>query len=401
MIQATPQRVNLLNISLDNLSMDELLSRLQYGGVVVTPNADHLVKLQHDPEFHQVYRHADYVVCDSKILLFVSRILGTPVQEKISGSDLFPAFYQYYKDDPDIRIFLLGGPPGVAETAQEQINQKVDRKIVVDTYCPPFGFEHDDAENEKIIEIIRRSNATVLAVGVGAPKQEKWIYKHRHRLPNIKLFLAIGATINFEAGYTKRSPAWMSNAGIEWLYRLLSEPRRLWRRYLVEDMQLLFLVARRLMNCYDYRLPIGQLLQEAGLLSAQQVDTILSAQAEYRRRFGDLVVEQGWLHPQTIDFFSEEFPRLPTHQDIQPIGHYLKSAALLNEQQIHAILAEQSQCGRKFGEIAVVKGWVPQPTVELLLANLPGQTISQNQQQPWGIPRINIPSTRFQQATGL
>ncbi|MEM7771541.1 MAG: WecB/TagA/CpsF family glycosyltransferase, partial [Cyanobacteria bacterium P01_A01_bin.37] len=127
MIRNVPQRVDLLNISLDNLSMNELLPRLASGGMVVTPNVDHMVKLQNDPEFHQVYRHSDYVVCDSKVLLYVARLLGNPLQEKISGSDLFPAFYSYYKDDPDIRIFLLGGPPGVAETAKENINQKVGR----------------------------------------------------------------------------------------------------------------------------------------------------------------------------------------------------------------------------------------------------------------------------------
>lgn len=389
MIQNTPQRVNLLNISLDNLSMNELLSRLADGGMVVTPNVDHLVKLQHDPEFHQVYRHSDYVVCDSKILFYVSRILGDPLREKISGSDLFPAFYHYYKHDPDIRIFLLGGPPGVAEAAREQINQKVGRNMVVDTYCPPFGFEHDEAENERIIEAICRSKATVLAVGVGAPKQEKWIYKHRNQLPGIKIFLAIGATINFEAGHTPRSPVWVSEAGLEWLYRLLSEPRRLWKRYLVDDVQLLSLLARKILNCYDYRLPIGQLLQEAGLLSASQVEAILSAQVACHRRFGELVVEYGWLHPQTLDFFIEEFPHLPKCQDIQPIGHYLKSAALLNDQQIYTILAEQTRCGRKFGEIAVNKGWVPQPTVELLLAHLPKEAIAHPQPSPWGLLQPN------------
>ena len=93
MITNSSERVNLLNVYLDNLSKRELLSRLGDGGMVVTPNVDHLMKLQKDPEFHQIYRKSDYVVCDSQVLFYASRVLGKPIQEKISGSDLFPAFY--------------------------------------------------------------------------------------------------------------------------------------------------------------------------------------------------------------------------------------------------------------------------------------------------------------------
>ncbi|MEM7771753.1 MAG: WecB/TagA/CpsF family glycosyltransferase, partial [Cyanobacteria bacterium P01_A01_bin.37] len=224
----------------------------------------------------------------------------------------------------------------------------------------------------------------------GAPKQEKWIYKYRDRLTCIKTFLAIGATINFEAGYTRRSPKWMSESGLEWLYRLMSEPGRLWKRYLVEDTTFAWLVAQKLLNRYQYRLPIGQVLQEAGLLSAEQVALVLSAQNQYRqRRFGELVVEQGWLSPTTLDFFIDDFPMLSNISRAEPLGHYLKSAALLDEQQIHAILAEQALYGGRFGEIATTKGWVPKPTIELLLSNLPKRTpnpekLSGNQYRPAG-----------------
>ena len=362
-------QVNLLNITLDNLSMAELLPQLsQRGGMVVTPNVDHLVKLQHDPEFHQVYRHSDYVVCDSKILMQASRFLGQPLREKISGSDLFPAFYTYYANDPSIRIFLLGGPPGVAKEAQQRINAKVGRAIITDTYCPPFGFEHDPEENNRIIKHINASNATVLAVGVGAPKQEKWIYHHRDRLPEINIFLAIGATINFEAGHTVRSPQWVSEAGLEWMHRLVSEPKRLWKRYLVDDLPFGWLLLQQWLNRYHYRLPMGQLLQEAGLLSQEQVRMILAAQAQARqRRFGELVVEQGWLPSATLNFFADQYPQLARQQRHQPLGQYLKAAALMTDDQIKTVLTEQDLYGGRFGEIAVTKGWVPPGTVNLLL----------------------------------
>lgn len=242
------KRVNILNVSIDNIGMKELLERLKFGGVVFTPNVDHLVKLQKDRHFYRVYQEADYRVCDSQLIMYASRFLGQPIKEKVSGSDLFPAFYRRYANDEDVKIFLLGGLSGVAEKARYRINQKVGRNMVVDTYSPPFGFEKDPVECDKIIDLVNNSGANVLAVGVGAPKQEKWICRHRSRLTSIKTFLAIGATIDFEAGNLKRSPTWMSSVGLEWLYRLLSEPGRLWKRYLLEDTVFFALVLRQKLN---------------------------------------------------------------------------------------------------------------------------------------------------------
>ena len=238
-------QVNILNIPIDNIGMGELLNELKHGGVIYTPNVDHLVKLQKDREFYQVYQDADYRICDSQLIIYASRFLGQPIKEKISGSDLFPAFYQRYSQDENVKIFLLGGLEGVAETARHRINQKVERNMVVGSYSPPFGFEHDPDECDKIVELINTSGANVLAVGVGAPKQEKWIANYRSRLTTIKTFFAIGATIDFEAGILNRAPQWMSQAGLEWLYRLLMEPGRLWKRYLVEDVGFFILILRQ------------------------------------------------------------------------------------------------------------------------------------------------------------
>ncbi|HIK57432.1 MAG TPA: WecB/TagA/CpsF family glycosyltransferase [Synechococcales cyanobacterium M55_K2018_004] len=242
-------RVNVLNLQIDNLTTEELLQRLD-SGVVFTPNVDHLVKLQHDPEFLEVYETADFRVCDSKILMYASRFLGCPLREKISGSDLFPAFYEYHRQNEDIKIFLLGAREGVAAEAQRRINEKVGRNIVVGAHSPSFGFEKDPEECAQIIEMIKASGATVLAVGVGAPKQEKFISQYRAQLPTIKIFLAIGATIDFEAGNVSRAPKLLSELGLEWLYRLLAEPKRLWRRYLLEDPLFFWLILQQRFNFY-------------------------------------------------------------------------------------------------------------------------------------------------------
>jgi len=182
--------------------------------------------------------------------MYASKFLGTPLKEKISGSDLFPAFYLYHKDNENIKIFLLGAAEGIAKTAQEKINQKIGREIVVEALSPSFGFEKNEEECETIIDAINKSGATVLAIGVGAPKQEKWLVKYRSRFTQVKVFLAIGATIDFEAGCKARSPKWMSEVGIEWAYRLLSEPRRLWKRYLIEGLPFFRLIVEQKLGFY-------------------------------------------------------------------------------------------------------------------------------------------------------
>jgi N-acetylglucosaminyldiphosphoundecaprenol N-acetyl-beta-D-mannosaminyltransferase len=242
-------RVTILNAVIDNLSMTELLETL-HRGVVFTPNVDHLVKLQSDPEFFEAYHAADFKTCDSKIIFFVAKLLGMPLKEKISGSDLFPAFYWHHRHNPDIKIFLLGAREGVAAEAQRQINQKTGREIVVGVHSPSFGFERDEEECQRIIDLINQSDANVLAIGAGAPKQEKFIYKYRNKFKHIKIFMAVGATLDFEAGSIQRAPKWVSEVGLEWLYRLLSEPRRLWKRYLVEGPQFFWLALLQRLNLY-------------------------------------------------------------------------------------------------------------------------------------------------------
>ncbi|NJL86133.1 MAG: WecB/TagA/CpsF family glycosyltransferase [Leptolyngbyaceae cyanobacterium SM1_1_3] len=246
-------QIRLLNIKIDNLSMSELLERLSpdCGGIVLTPNVDHLMKLQNDDQFYEIYQAAQYRVCDSQILMYASKFLGTPIGEKISGSDLFPAFCQKYGKDLNVKIFLLGGGPNVAQQARENINRRAGRELVVAAHSPSYGFETKEQECQEILELINQSGANVLAVGLGAPKQEKWIFKCKDSLKNIRVFLAVGATLNFEAGVYSRAPKWMSELGVEWLFRLSCEPRRLWRRYLVEGLPFFKLVVQQKLNCYQ------------------------------------------------------------------------------------------------------------------------------------------------------
>lgn len=241
--------IQLLNISIQSIKQIELLKRLKKG-VLITPNVDHLVKLQKDKEFYNVYQQAEWVVCDSKILYLLSKLLKNPLPEAIPGSSFFTAFYEYHKDDPNCKIFLLGAAEGIAAKAQRNINKKVGREIVVGAHSPSYGFEKKPEECEELIRIVNESGANVLLVGVGAPKQEKWIMKYRDRMPNIDIFMGLGATIDFEAGTLKRAPIFWQKIGMEWLYRCFKEPKRLFKRYFIDDMKFFFYFGKQLLGYY-------------------------------------------------------------------------------------------------------------------------------------------------------
>jgi len=234
-------KVPMFNINIDNISKADLLRQL-HSGLLVTPNVDHVVKLQKDKELYDIYQAADWVICDSRILSLASKLLGNPIKEVIPGSSFFYQYCEYHRSNSDIKIFLLGAKPGVAWKAMENVNEKIGREIVVGAHSPSFGFEKDEVECSEIVNKINASEATVLVVGVGAPKQEKWIYKYKSQFTKIKLFMPLGATIDFEAGNIKRAPKLFQQLHIEWLFRLLKEPRRLWKRYLIDDSPFFYYV---------------------------------------------------------------------------------------------------------------------------------------------------------------
>jgi len=241
-------RVKILNIEFDNLSLEELLLQLERG-FVFTPNVDFFVRSQKDREFYDALQTADYVVCDSQLVLIASKFLGKPLKEKLSGSDLFPKYCEYHKDNDKIKIFIMGAMEGVAKMAQKNINNRLGREIVIDTYSPKFGYEKDLNETQKMIDLFNQSEANILAFGTGTPKSEKWLVKHSEKLKADVIF-SIGATIDFEAGNVARAPKWMSNNGLEWLYRLRMEPKKLWKRYLLDDPLFFWLILKDKLGLY-------------------------------------------------------------------------------------------------------------------------------------------------------
>lgn len=241
-------RMKFLNTEIDNLTMqesleiiDELINR-KNPSYVVTPNVDHIVKLEEDTEFQEVYENADLILTDGMPLIWISKIKKTPIKEKVSGSDLFPKVCELAAKK-GYRLFLLGAAEGVADTAARNLKEKYNGLNIVGTYSPSYGFEKNEDEINNIINIVREAKPDILAVGLGAPKQEKFMYKYKSKL-EVPVSLGIGASIDFEAGNIKRAPLWMQNSGLEWLYRLCKEPKRLFKRYLIDDIKIVKIALR-------------------------------------------------------------------------------------------------------------------------------------------------------------
>ncbi|MEA5271759.1 WecB/TagA/CpsF family glycosyltransferase [Clostridium perfringens] len=236
-------RMNFLNIEVDNLTMNEAIDRAEEliikkkPSYVVTPNVDHIVKLENDKEFQEVYKDADLILTDGMPLIWISKFKGNPIKEKISGSDFFPKLCER-SSEKGYSIFLLGAAEGVAAKAAQNLKEKYEGLDIVGTYSPSYGFEKKDDEIKLIIEMVNEAKPDILAVGLGAPKQEKFLHKYRSDL-NVPISLAIGASIDFEAGNINRAPKWMQNCGLEWFYRLCKEPKRMFKRYIIDDLKII------------------------------------------------------------------------------------------------------------------------------------------------------------------
>lgn len=257
------RRIRLFGIEIDALKMHQAVSRVLawtetgrgHCRYVVTPNVDHTVMYQHRADLRRAYRGASMVLADGAPVVLASRLLRRGLPERVAGSDLVPALFDAAcrrctpgrsgKTSPaagptarrpadrggrPLRVFLLGAAPGVAKKAARNIEARWPSVRVVGVLSPPLGFERDVTANRAIFKAISAARPDVLIVGLGAPKQEAWVSTHCHRI-EAPVALCVGATIDFLAGHRRRSPRWMRRVGLEWLHRLLTEPRRLGARY--------------------------------------------------------------------------------------------------------------------------------------------------------------------------
>lgn len=232
-------RVRFGRIHADVLTFDEALDRIVAlcrtgeGGTVLTPNVDHVVLAEEDAPLRDAYAGASLSLVDGKPLVWLARAMGTPLPAKISGSDLArPLAARAAREG--LSLFLLGAKEGVGKRAADVLVQENPSLQIAGVVSPPLGFEKNEGQNSDVVHAIRASRADLVFVALGAPKQELWMARHRSILAPAVL-LGLGGTLDFLAGEVKRAPSWMSDAGLEWLYRLAQEPRRMAGRYLVRD----------------------------------------------------------------------------------------------------------------------------------------------------------------------
>ncbi len=243
------RRVRIGRLEVDRLTLAgavdaiERLVRAGRGGAVYTPNVDHVVLAEDDAELRAAYERAELSLADGAPVVWASRLLGRALPEKVSGSDLVVPLLRRAAAS-GWRVYLLGGGSGVAEEAARRASERLGVRVV-GADAARIRLDGIDEETPATLQRIAAARPELLLVGLGAPKQELWIHRHRARLAPA-VAIGVGASLDFLAGRARRAPAWLSRAGIEWLWRLLHEPRRLWRRYLVQDPRFVAVLWRAL-----------------------------------------------------------------------------------------------------------------------------------------------------------
>jgi N-acetylglucosaminyldiphosphoundecaprenol N-acetyl-beta-D-mannosaminyltransferase len=239
-----PSTISLHGIELHRLteaqSIDVVMARLNSGdgGWMVTANLDHLRRLVLDPTYKELCAPADLMVADGMPLVWASRLQRTPLPERVAGSSLIWALTRAAAER-EKSVFLLGGAPGSADRAAATFKAALQTLRVAGTHCPQQGFESDPVAMDDMIERLISCRPDIVFVALGSPKQERLISQLRILLPNA-WWIGVGISFSFVCGDIKRAPRWMQVSGLEWFHRLMQEPRRLARRYLVDDLPFIF-----------------------------------------------------------------------------------------------------------------------------------------------------------------
>lgn len=245
-------RTEVCGLRFDNLTLTEAVEQIDelvrtgHGAYVVTPNVDHVIRANRDPAYASIVRQADLVLADGQPVLWAAWLAGTSLKARVAGSDLFPLLCGHAAAT-GLRVFFLGGAPGAAAAAARMLERQYPGLNVSGIHCPPFGFERDRELQLATVRAVQSAHPDIVFVGLGSPKQERWIVEHMHEYgPAVSI--GVGISFSFAAGHIKRAPRWMRRCGLEWLHRLWREPRRLWKRYLIDGLCFLPLLVGSLVS---------------------------------------------------------------------------------------------------------------------------------------------------------
>jgi exopolysaccharide biosynthesis WecB/TagA/CpsF family protein/anti-anti-sigma factor len=226
--------ISILGVRFDNVTISETLDRIETmiasrrPHYVVTANVDFVVQAQTDIELRRIFFEAHLVLCDGTPLVWASRLLGNPLRERVAGADIVPLLIER-AEQKSYRLFFLGAAPESIERAVANMRNRHPGLNICGFYSPPFN-QLLEMNHDEIRKRILEAQPDILLVSLGCPKQEKWVAMN-YRTLGVPVTIGVGATIDFLAGQVRRAPVWMQRSGLEWIFRLLQEPRRLYRRY--------------------------------------------------------------------------------------------------------------------------------------------------------------------------
>jgi N-acetylglucosaminyldiphosphoundecaprenol N-acetyl-beta-D-mannosaminyltransferase len=244
----TEMRTVVLGCSIDRLNIEETVARCdqlirsRVGAHHISVNAPKLVALRDDPRLHEIVSRSDLVSADGQPVVWASRLLGNPLPERVTGIDLMERLL-LLAEQKAYRVFILGARPEVLARAVERLRERYPRLELVGYRDGWF----DDTESSAVCAEIRSTRPEILFVAMSSPRKEYWVADHLDEL-DVPLSMGVGGAIDVVAGVTRRAPRWMQRTGLEWLYRLIQEPRRLGRRYVITSMKFGFLLGAELLT---------------------------------------------------------------------------------------------------------------------------------------------------------
>jgi N-acetylglucosaminyldiphosphoundecaprenol N-acetyl-beta-D-mannosaminyltransferase len=230
-------RVNAVQIPDVIARMEEWIAQRAQCRCIAVTGMHGIMEARHDPAFKEILNSSSLTVPDGMPLVWLARWKGYPLRRRVYGPDLMLAFCER-TSGRGVRHFFYGGAPGVAEKLAEELTNRFPDIVVAGTYAPPFRALTCDEEQE-IVANIAHAAPDVLWVGLSTPKQERWMQEYR-RLLNVPVLVGVGAAFDIHSQGKKQAPGWMREHGLEWFFRLLQEPRRLWRRYVVYGTEFIF-----------------------------------------------------------------------------------------------------------------------------------------------------------------
>ncbi|MFN3165845.1 MAG: WecB/TagA/CpsF family glycosyltransferase [Phycisphaeraceae bacterium] len=234
------ERVEISGLRFDRVTMAQSIDRIMagvrsgVGGWVVTPNLEIARRASKDASWCETLNGAELVVADGMPIIWASRVQGCALPERVAGSSMLEPLSKS-AGERGAKVFLLGGNPGVADRAAEVLRERCPGLVIAGTECPPMGFEADASYVAGLREKLVNAGPDLVYVALGSPKQERLILDLRPSLPGA-WWLGIGISLSFLTGEVQRAPLWMQRLGLEWVHRLVQEPRRLARRYLVDGL---------------------------------------------------------------------------------------------------------------------------------------------------------------------